>query len=75
MEGEIHELRPSLARRIGREIRNHRYAYVVTIGFAVAGAVTARMLFPEVSPLAGAVGGLALGVYAALNAVPNKFLE
>lgn len=65
---------PSRAARVWAELRRHPYAYLVTVAFAVAGAVAAPMLFHGATPAMGAVGGMALGVYAALCAVPNKFL-
>jgi hypothetical protein len=65
----------SLAARVWEEVRHRPYAYGVLIGFTVAGGISAPLIFPDVSPWAGAIGGLALGFYAALTAVPNKFLE
>ncbi len=65
----------TLTAKIWSEIRHRPYAYAVLLGFTIAGGVVTRLLFPDVSPWAGAVGGLALGFYAALTAVPNKFLE
>ena len=67
-------LRRSRPGRIWQELRRHPYAYAVVVVFAVAGAVLAPILIPEASPWAGAAGGLAMGVYAALCAVPIKFL-
>ncbi len=67
-------LRRSRPGRLWQELRRHPYAYAVAVVFAVAGAVLAPILIPEASPWMGAVGGLAMGVYAALCAVPNKFL-
>ena len=57
-----------------REVRRHPYAYILTIVFAGSGAVLAPLLFPGATPWMGLAGGLALGVYAALCTVPNKFL-
>lgn len=65
---------PRRRSRLWTELRRHPYAYLVTGGFALAGAVLAPLLFPEASPWMGLAGGLALGVYAALCTVPNKFL-
>jgi len=73
----VTRLRPAPRGRPGRvwaELRRHPYAWLLTIGFALAGAVLAPMLFPGATPAMGIVGGLAFGVYAALCAVPNKFL-
>ena len=60
--------------RVWGELRRHPYAYILTVVFAVSGAVLAPLLFEQASPWMGMAGGLALGVYAALCAVPNKFL-
>jgi len=66
--------RPSRAARLWAELRRHPYAYLLTFVFAGVGAVVAPLLFPEATPAMGAVGGLVFGIYAALCAVPNKFL-
>lgn len=63
--------RPS---RLWREVRRHPFAYLVTLAFAGIGAVAAPLVFPDASPWVGAIGGLIFGVYAALCAVPDKFL-
>ena len=65
---------PKRRSRLWTELRRHPYAYILTIVFAVAGAVLAPLLFPAATPWMGLAGGLALGVYAALCTVPNKFL-
>ena len=65
---------PKRRSRVWQEVRRHPYAYILTIVFAVAGAVVAPMLFPAATPAMGLVGGHALGIYAALCTVPNKFL-
>jgi len=65
---------PARRSRIWREVRRHPYAYILTVVFAAAGAIVAPMLFPEATPGMGFAGGLALGIYAALCTVPNKFL-
>ncbi len=56
------------------EIRSHRFGYSVLAIFVLAGPALAPFLFPQASPAAAAVGGLAFGLYAALCAVPQKFL-
>jgi hypothetical protein len=56
------------------EVRTHPFGYVVLGLFVVAGPILAPMLFPQAPPAAAAVGGLAFGLYAALCAVPQKFL-
>ncbi len=67
-------LRSFRGSRLSQELRRHPYAYAVVVVFGLAGAVLAPILIPEASPWVGAAGGLAMGVYAALCAVPNKFL-
>jgi hypothetical protein len=56
------------------EIRTHPFGYSVLAIFVLAGPALAPMLFPQAPPAAAAVGGLAFGLYAALCAVPQKFL-
>jgi hypothetical protein len=56
------------------EIRSHLFGYTVLGIFILAGPVLAPFLFPQAPPAAAAVGGLAFGLYAALCAVPQKFL-
>ena len=74
----VTELSPpprTLLARLGRELRRHRFAYGVVAAFVIAGPFAVWMIFPEASPLLGIVGGLVFGVYAALCAVPDKFME
>jgi hypothetical protein len=52
------------------EVRSHPFGYVVLGLFVMAGP----LLFPQAPPAVAAVGGLAFGLYAALCAVPQKFL-
>jgi hypothetical protein len=49
--------------------------YLVLAVFSVAGAILTPRFLPGASPYAGAFGGFALGVYAALCAVPDRFLD
>ena len=56
------------------EVRSRPMAYGVLAAFLVAGPIVTGLLFPEAPPAAGFVGGLAIGIYAALCAVPGKFL-
>jgi len=56
------------------EIRTHPFGYSVLAIFVLAGPALAPLLFPQAPPAAAAVGGLAFGLYAALCAVPQKFL-
>jgi hypothetical protein len=65
---------PRRRSRLWNEVKRHPYAYILTAVFAVAGAVLAPLLFPAATPAMGLFGGLALGIYAALCTVPNKFL-
>ena len=64
----------SWSRRIVGEVRDHPFGYGVLATFLVVGPVAASLLFPEAPPGVSIVGGLALGAYAALCAVPQKFL-
>ena len=60
--------------RLVTEIREHPMAYVVLAGMVAAGPLVASALFPEAPTGVAIVGGLIFGVYAALCAVPQKFL-
>jgi hypothetical protein len=57
-----------------REVREHPFGYVVLAIFVLAGPVGAHFLFPQAPPAIAIVGGLAFGAYAALCAVPQKFI-
>ncbi|HIF93441.1 MAG: hypothetical protein ABGX04_19535 [Myxococcales bacterium] len=57
-----------------REVRTRPFGYSVLAIFLLAGPVLAPFLFPQAPPAAAAAGGLAFGLYAALCAVPQKFL-
>ena len=72
---DIHSARKQrgLFWRILRELRAHRLAYAVLVIFTIAGPFLVPLLFPEASPAIGLAGGLALGVIAALSAVPDQF--
>lgn len=56
------------------EVKSHPFGYGVLAAFVVLGPVLIKMIFPEAPPAAVAVGGLVFGVYAALCAVPQKFM-
>ena len=58
-----------------REVARHPYPYIVVGSFAVAGPFLTRALFPAAPPFLGLVGGVCLGVYAALCAIPDQFLD
>lgn len=57
-----------------REIKSHPFGYGVLAAFVVIGPVLIMMIFPEAPPAVAVVGGLAFGIYAALCAVPQKFM-
>jgi hypothetical protein len=61
--------------RLHAEVRRHAIAYAVVAVFLLLGPVLVYLIFPEASPLLGVIGGLAFGIYAALCAVPDRFLE
>lgn len=61
-------------RAIVREVKSRPFGYGVLAAFVVVGPVLGRMIFPEAPPSVLVVGGLAFGVYAALCAVPQKFM-
>jgi len=56
------------------EVKSRPFGYSVLAAFVVGGPFIAIMIFPEAPPAVAAVGGLAFGVYAALCAVPQKFM-
>jgi hypothetical protein len=68
------EPRPPFKERLRLEIKNHPFGYTVLAIFVVAGPILAPFLFPQAPPAAAVMGGLAFGVYAALSAVPQKFM-
>jgi hypothetical protein len=69
-----HEPRRSWPRAIVSELREHPMAYAVMVAFMVAGPVVTHVLFPEAPFGVGLVGGIAFGAYAALCAMPGRFL-
>jgi len=56
------------------EVRTHPFGYAVLGLFVLAGPLLAPLLFPQAPPAVAIVGGLAFGLYAALCAVPQKFM-
>jgi len=60
--------------RVIKEVRTHPFGYTVLAIFLVAGPLLAPLIFPQAPPAVAIVGGLAFGLYAALSAVPQKFL-
>lgn len=57
-----------------REVKSHPFGYGVLAAFIVIGPALVMMIFPEAPPAVVVVGGLAFGIYAALCAVPQKFM-
>ena len=57
-----------------KEVRSRPFGYGVLAAFLVGGPFLAVLIFPEAPPAVAAVGGLAFGAYAALCAVPQKFM-
>jgi len=77
--GEVTKSREGASKRSWKEsliheVRTHPFGYVVLALFVLAGPLLAPLLFPQAPPAVAAVGGLAFGLYAALCAVPQKFL-
>ena len=68
------EGRPPFKERFVREVKTHPFGYTVLAIFLVAGPIASPFLFPQAPPAAAVFGGLAFGVYAALSAVPHKFM-
>lgn len=66
--------RPHMRARLWAELRSRPMAYIVLAIFLVAGPLATHFLFPETPAGVGLIGGLAFGAYAALCAVPGKFL-
>jgi hypothetical protein len=67
--------RRGLLGRLREELRRHAIGYAVVAAFTLIGPLLVYIIFPDASPLLGVLGGLAFGVYAALAAVPDRFLE
>ena len=65
---------PSWKARVIAELKSRPFGYTVLAIFLVAGPIAAPFLFPQAPPAAALVGGLAIGVNAALSAVPQKVL-
>lgn len=59
---------------LAHEVRSHPFGYGVLAVALVVGPILLRMIFPEITTVQAIVGGLAFGVYAALCAVPQKFM-
>ena len=65
----------SLGARVRREISQHRMAYIVLVLFMIGGVFLIPWIFPDATRLQGAFGGMFLGIWAALSAVPQKFID
>ncbi|HPG25404.1 MAG: hypothetical protein H6748_13245 [Spirochaetaceae bacterium] len=63
-----------IGRAILREIKTHPFGYAVLGVFIVVSPFVISWLFPQAPPAVAAVGGLVFAIYAALCAVPQKFL-
>ena len=61
-------------RRVREEVVAHPMAYLVMLAFVIAGPIVTSVLFPEAPRGAGLLGGVAFGAYAALCAMPGRFL-
>ena len=57
-----------------REVRTHVFGYSVLAVFLIASPFAIQFLFPQATPAMAVAGGLVFAVYAALCAVPHKFL-
>ncbi len=64
----------SWKQKLVNEVKSRPFGYSVLAVFLVGGPFLAVMIFPEAPPAVAAVGGLAFGAYAALCAVPQKFM-
>lgn len=73
-EPEGDETARSWRQRLVAEVRSRPFAYGVLAAFLPAGPILAIWLFPEAPLPVSIVGGLLLAGYAALCAVPDKFL-
>ena len=67
-------MRRSRWRTLLDEVRGRPFGYTVLALFVLAGPVAAPFLFPQAPPMVAVVGGVVFGVYAALCAVPQKFI-
>ena len=55
------------------ELRENPVTYAVLLLFVVAGPIVTHQLFPDAPRGVGLFGGLALGGYACLCAMPGRF--
>jgi len=71
---EASRARRSWPAAIAEELREHPMAYLVMLAFMIAGPVVTHVLFPGAPRGVGLIGGIAFGVYAALCAMPQRYL-
>tara|TARA_Y100000590_G_scaffold138680_1_gene158787 strand:- start:2369 stop:2683 length:315 start_codon:yes stop_codon:yes gene_type:complete len=71
----LYKIGKSILKRIKKELARFRLGYFILGFFAFMGFFVVPMFLENVSPLAGAIGGLAIGIYAAIVAVPGRFLD
>ncbi len=67
-------IRKPWTRKLRDEIRSRPFGYSVLAVAFVTGPVLISMIFPGVSTTQAIVGGIAFGVWAAVCAVPQKFM-
>ena len=60
---------------IKKELARFRLGYFILGFFAFVGFFVVPMFLENVTPFAGAIGGLAIGIYAAIVAIPGRFLD
>jgi len=59
----------------GEAVAEEQSEFDVVLGlFVLAGPLLAPLIFPQAPPAVAIVGGLAFGLFAAICAVPQKFL-
>jgi len=60
---------------IKKELARFRLGYFILAFFAFVGFFVVPMFLENVTPFAGAIGGLAIGIFAAIVAIPGEFLD
>ena len=65
---------PGVFARLVNEVRGRPFFYGVFFAFVAAGPIVVHFLFEGVPLGVGIIGGIAFGAYAAMCAVPQKFL-
>lgn len=74
-DSEPTPLRAGRLAALRRELRAHRVAYSVLAAFVIGGPLLAKLIFPGAPFGALLLGGIFIGVYAAVCAVPGEFLD